>query len=330
MPKKIVLSAIQPTGLLHLGNYLGAVKNWLELQNNSNYQCLFFIADYHSLTTNKISTKERQEKTMVLTAELLALGLDPNKVIFFLQSQVPEHTELAWFFNCLTPISELERMTQFKDKARQQVKNINVGLLTYPVLQAADILLYNTDYVPVGADQIQHLELTNDIVKWFKKYYNFSLKKIKPLLTETSRVMSLLEPTKKMSKSLGDNHVINLSDKPELIIKKIKKAVSGVKADDPGVINLFNLLKDFAEPDLYNRFFEQQKQGEIKYGKLKEKLAEILVDYFTDFRNKKEELLKDKTYLQQILQQGGKQARQIARKNLKIIRQKIGLININY
>ena len=194
---KTIVSGIQPTGNLHIGNYLGAVKNWLELQKNNEYQMYIFVADLHSLT-GKLSAEELHRQTKITIAELLALGIDPNKVTFFKQSDIREHTELAWFFSCVTPVSELYRMTQFKDKSEAQVKNINSGLLTYPILQAADILLYKGDTVPVGEDQIQHVEITRDTARWFnKKYKTDYFPKTKHLLTHIPKIKSLLEPNKK-------------------------------------------------------------------------------------------------------------------------------------
>ena len=170
MSKPVIVSGIQPTGLLHIGNYLGALKNWVDLQNSGKYDCFFFLADYHSITEN-YSPAEKKEQIFNLVCDYLASGLDPKKSTIFVQSQIPECTELAWIFNTLTPIGELERMTQFKDKSNKQVKNINAGLLTYPILQAADILIYHGEFVPVGQDQVQHLELAHDTVKWFNNKY---------------------------------------------------------------------------------------------------------------------------------------------------------------
>ncbi|MEK7102430.1 MAG: tryptophan--tRNA ligase, partial [Patescibacteria group bacterium] len=189
----IVVSGIQPSGPLHIGNYLGALRYWLELQKNPKNECYFFIADLHALTQGK-SAKELRENTLTLVAELLALGIDPKKSSFFVQSQVPAHAELGWILNCVTPIGELERMTQYKDKAARQKSNVNVGLLTYPVLQAADILIYHGNAVPVGEDQVQHLELTRTIARWFNQRYGATFPEPKPFLTPTPRVMSLTSP----------------------------------------------------------------------------------------------------------------------------------------
>src|SRR3989344_3489679 len=214
MTKQRVLSGIQPSGKLHIGNYLGAVQNWVKLQEE--YETYFTVVDMHSITAD-FDPKEKRQQIISTVIDLLASGIDPEKSVLFIQSQVPEHAELAWYFSSLTPVSFLERMTQFKDKSARQKDNINAGLFTYPVLQAADILLYKPFGVPVGEDQLQHLELANDIARKFNSKFGKTFDPIKPLLTKTPRVMSLLEPNKKMSKSLGDNHVINMSDESKVI-----------------------------------------------------------------------------------------------------------------
>lgn len=327
MGKKIVFSAIQPTGNLHIGNYLGAVRNWLKLQENPEYECIFCIADYHAMTGDK-TAQDRRDQIVLMATELLALGIDPKKSTFFVQSHVPEHTELAWIFNTLTPIAELERMTQYKDKSAKQVKNINTGLLTYPTLMAADILLYHTDFVPVGEDQIQHVELTRDIGRWFNnKYAKDYFGEVKPLLTEIPRVKSLLEPTKKMSKSAGLNHVLELADEPEVILSKLKKAVTASEAgeESPGVENLLMLLKNFADETVYNKFVEAEKNGTIKYGELKQILAEIIAEYFEDFREKRTQYLEDRSYLATVLTEGEEKASKIAKVTMKEVRHLIGI-----
>lgn len=330
--KKIIFSGIQPTGNLHIGNYLGAVKNWIELQNSGDYQCYFCIVDYHSLTGN-MKPQDRHDQIIRTTAELLSAGIDPGKSIFYVQSHVPEHTELAWIFNTVTPISELERMTQFKDKSQQQVKNINSGLFTYPILQAADILLHHGTHVPVGQDQIQHIELTRDIARWFnsrfakatqdKKYFP----ETKALLTEIPKVMSLLEPSKKMSKSLGGGHVIELADSPEVIAKKIKKAVTATEGGGKalGVENLLMLLKQFSDGKVYSDFVKAEKDGSIRYGDLKSEVSKAVADYFADFRSKREELLQDHDKLAEILIKGAEKARPVAQETMDKVRKMVGI-----
>lgn len=326
MSKSVIISGIQPTGNLHIGNYLGAVKNWAELQNSEKYQMYVFIADLHSLTGNQ-TAEERRNQIVTCTAELLAAGIDPTKTVFFRQSDVVEHAELAWVFNTITPLSELERMTQFKDKSQRQEKNINAGLLTYPILQSADILLYRATMVPVGQDQVQHLELAHDTVKWFNKKYGEYFADVKPLLTETPKVMSLLEPTKKMSKSLGQGHAIELGDEPEVIESKLKKAVTATEGGGtaPGAQNLLMLLKQFGDETTYKAFSKAEKDGAIRYGDLKKELAAALSGYFADFRSRRADLLKNPQKIDVILSEGAEKARAVAAKTMGDVRKLVGL-----
>lgn len=326
MSKPIIFSGIQPTGNLHIGNYLGAVKNWVDLQNSGKYDCYFCIVDLHSLTGN-MSADARREQTLRTAAELLSLGIDPKKSTFFVQSHVQAHTELSWIFNTVTPIAELERMTQFKDKSARQEKNINSGLLTYPVLQAADILLYQGALVPVGQDQIQHVELTRDIARFFNNRYGAYFVETKHLLTEVPKVMSLLEPTKKMSKSLGEGHVIELCDEPEVIEKKLKKAVTASVPGEAsaGVENLLSLLKHFGDQKLYSEYKKAEKEGTIRYGDLKKDLGEVLSSYFTDFRKERANLLKHEKQLRGLLEEGALKASKVAEKTMKDVRKMIGI-----
>ncbi len=325
MAKPVIVSGIQPTGNLHIGNYLGAVKNWVDLQNSDKYQLYIFIADLHSLT-GKISAANLREQVLVTAAELLAAGIDPKKTTFFVQSQIPGHADLAWIFNCVAPMSELERMTQYKDKS-EQLKQTTAGLFTYPILQAADILMYKGNLVPVGQDQIQHVELTRDVARWFNNKYGEYFIETKHLLTEVPKVMSLLEPAKKMSKSLGEGHVVELADEPEIIENKIKRAVTategGVKA--PGAENLLLLLKQFGSAEVYEQFFKAEKDGSIRYGDLKTELAKTISDYFSTFRKKRSDLLNNKRKLAKILQSGAKKAKKVAEKTMVDIRALVGI-----
>ncbi len=326
MPKPVIVSAAQPTGNLHIGNYLGAVKNWVELQNSGRYQLYIFIADLHSLT-GPMEADARRRQILITAAELIALGIDPKKTILFAQSYVPGHAELGWIFDCVIPLSELYRMTQFKDKSTRQEKNINAGLFTYPALMAADILLYRAEFIPVGQDQIQHLELTKDIARWFNNRYGEYFAETKPLLTETPKVMSLLEPTKKMSKSLGGGHVLELADGPEVIENKLKKAVTatagGGKA--PGAENLLLLLKQFGSADEYKRFLKAEKDGSIRYGDLKKELARAVSDYFAAFRVQRAKLLSDTGRLKKILENGAAQSKPVAEKTMAEVRKLVGI-----
>ena len=324
--KPVIVSGIQPTGNLHLGNYLGAVKNWVDLQNSGKYRMNLFIADLHSLAGN-MPAEQRRKQIIETTAELLAAGIDPKKTTLFVQSQVKEHTELGWIFNCVTPIAELERMTQYKDKSQQQEKNINAGLFTYPVLQAADILLYRGNVVPVGQDQVQHVELTRDIARWFNNRYGVFFQETKHLLTDVPKVMSLLEPDKKMSKSLGAGHVIELADTPEVIEQKLKKAVTATSGGEqaPGVKNLLLLLQKFGNQKIYQGFIKAEKDGSIRYGDLKLATGKAIGEYFSDFRKRRAKLLSNPNQLKKILTAGAKKAGLVAKKTMKDARKKVGI-----
>lgn len=314
MKKQTVVSGTQPSGELHIGNYLGALRNWLSIQNSGKYDCVFFIADYHSLTEN-YDPQKKKEQVFNLVVDYLAVGLDPNKSIIFIQSQVPECTELAWIFNTVTPIVELERMTQFKDKSGRQLKNINMGLFDYPVLQAADILLYGGELVPVGEDQIQHIELTRDVARWFNnKYKTKYFKEAKPLLTKSARIMSLADPEKKMSKSLGEKHWLGIDESQEKILDKVKKAVS----NDQGIVNLKAIYEAFASD--MNGDFNQDRMGETK-----EIIAQGIYNHFEVFRNKKQELIQNPDYVNKVLSDGQMKAREIAIKTITEVKEIIGL-----
>ncbi len=324
--KQIVLSGVQPSGELHIGNYLGSLKNFVGLQNK--YQCYFFLATYHSISENYDPKKKKQD-IFNLALDFLAIGLDPNKCIIFNQPDVPQCTELTWIFNTITPITELERMTQFKDKAASQAQNINAGLLDYPVLQAADILLYQPDFVPVGQDQIQHLELTNKIVRWFNNKFGPYFKAIKPLLTPVPKVMSLIEPDKKMSKSAGPRHYIAINDSPKTIKQKLSRAVTGTGQEDKipaGAQNLMTLLAEFGTIDEINHFKEQIKNKTIKYSELKETLTMAISQYFAPYREKRKELEKNPEYIEKVLQEGAAKAQKIAQKTLNEVKKQIGVL----
>ena len=326
MSKPILFSGIQPTGNLHIGNYLGAVKNWVTLQNSGEYDCFFSVVDYHSLTGN-MTAEERRGQITRTVIELLAAGIDPEKSTLFVQSHVPEHTELAWIFNSLTPMAELERMTQYKDKSTQQAKNINAGLFTYPVLQVADVLLYHGTHVPVGEDQVQHIELVRDVARWFNNRYGNYFPETEVLLTHIPRVKSLLEPTKKMSKSKGQGHVIELADEPESIANKLKKAVTASEGEEgsPGVANLLLLLKEFGSAGDYTKFSAAEKEGSIRYGDLKQVLAESIATYFADFRKKRAALLQDNTTVTAIMESGAKKAGDVAKETMDRVRKMVGV-----
>jgi tryptophanyl-tRNA synthetase len=329
MKKDVIVSGIQPSGEMHIGNYLGALKNFVELQDK--FECFFFIADLHSITEDYKPEHKRQQILDTLIA-FLAAGLDPKKSTIFVQSQIPAHTQLAWIFNTITPINELERMTQYKDKAAKQKHNINVGLFTYPVLQAADILLYHPQFVPVGHDQIQHLEMTNLIARKFNNKFGETFQEIKPYTKSPVRVMSLTDPEKKMSKSEPGSYV-GIFDEPEIIRKKLAKAVTATDAPademPKGVKNLFDLVEAFGqEPatgSAIDSWMEEYKKGTIKYSELKSELAESLVSYFEPFRARRAELQKDTKQLTRIMAEGAKKAQAVANETLTAVKEKIGL-----
>ena len=282
--KTRLLSGIQPTGKLHIGNYLGAIANWLKLQKT--HDSYFFIADLHSLT-QKRNPKDKTEEIFELMVDYLAIGLDPKKCALFLQSHIPTHTELTWILSCLTPYGELKRMTQFKDKSLRNPKNINVGLFNYPILQAADVLLYKPQVVPVGKDQEQHLELSRRLARTFNNEFGKTLIEPRPLFTDTPVIMSLNDPTKKMSKSHGATNVLSMDDETEVIQKKIAKAVTTPQ----GVENLFLLLNAFATPKVYNSFKKAQKEKTLQNKELKEALAHSIDKKFKKYRTKKKKLM---------------------------------------
>jgi tryptophanyl-tRNA synthetase len=349
-----IISGTQPTGEIHIGNYLGAIKKWVELQEKKENSCMFFIADYHGLTSDTISSKEKKNLIENFAINLISLGLNPEKSILFIQSHIPETTELSWVFNCLTPIGELERMTQYKDKKIQQKENINVGLFSYPTLMAADILLYNVDAVPVGEDQLQHLELTRETARRFNKKYGEFFKEPKAILTRIPRLMSLNNPLKKMSKSVSGSY-IGVFDEPKEIEKKIKSAVSAdntlfkriylekeeifcqasKKGKDnsdymimeAGVKNLLNLLREF-NSEKFNDIFENEEAdfNKLRYGEIKDELSNSIIQHFSPFRKKREELLKDKEKVIKVYMKGSEKAREIARKNMEEIKRMIGLV----
>jgi tryptophanyl-tRNA synthetase len=324
--KPTILSGIQPSGKLHIGNFLGALSNFVNLQNSSNYECFYVLVDYHSIVAD-YKPEEKQKQILDLAVDFLASGIDPKKSTLFVQSHLPEHTELMWILNCITPVSELQRMTQFKDKSQKQEKNINMGLFDYPVLQASDILLYKPSFVPVGMDQKQHLELTNVLARKFNNRFGEYFSEIAPLWTNFPKVMDLKEPNKKMSKS-SPMGCIFLDDAPAEILEKLKKATTATEAGQksPGEENLLNLLSHFGSADEINYFHEAQKTQTLKYSELKETLAKNIANHFAEFREKKQALLSKPKEIKEILLEGAKQAKLTASKTLQEVKQKIGLL----
>jgi len=321
--KNLIFSGMQPTGPLHLGNYLGALKQWVSLQDKE--KCIFCIVDYHAMTID-YQPKEMRARVTELALDYIAAGLDPEKSVIFVQSHVPEHTELAWIFNTITPLGELERMTQFKQKSDQHKKNVNAGLFTYPILQAADILLYKADRVPVGEDQVQHVELTRDIAKKFNSAFGETFPLPKPILTKTARIMSLADPSKKMSKSLGDKHYIALSDDAKTIQKKVNSAVTDTHegADSPGIVNLFGILECLDE-SVVRGFKAEHKKGALKYKDLKDVVANTIISHLKPMQERRRALEKEREKIAEILIAGAKFAGEIAQETMREVREKIGV-----
>ncbi len=328
--KKIILSGSTVTGDLTLGNYIGAIHHWKKLQDD--FECLYFLADLHALTVQQ-EPRVLRERTYSFFAQYLALGLDPAKNIIFAQSHVHEHAELMWILTCLTPMGYLNRMTQFKEKAEKHIKNVNAGLFTYPVLMAADILLYQADLVPVGEDQRQHLELTRDIVGFFENRYGPGVFKLPEAFVSKmgARVMSLQEPDKKMSKSdENEKNFVSIIDDAKKIEKKIKSATtdSGTeikfdvenKAGLSNLMTIYSVLSGKSIPDI-----EKDYVGKM-YGHLKVDLAELVVENLRPVKLKYDDLMKNQDYLDQLLKDGAGRAQIRARKTLDEVYRTIGLL----
>ncbi len=326
--KKIIFSGAQPTGKITLGNYLGAIRNWTKLQEE--YDCFYSVVDLHAITIPQ-EAKDLRANTMQLLAQYLACGLDPEKNTIFIQSHVSAHAELMWILSTMTYMGELSRMTQFKDKSQKSEANLNAGLFTYPVLMAADILLYQTDLVPVGEDQKQHLELARDLAARFNNRYSDTFTIPEPYIQkETARVMSLQEPTKKMSKSdENENAYILLIDDEATIRRKIKRSVTdsvGVIAyndEQPGIKNLLDIYSQLANKSVDEIVAMYEGKG---YGDFKEDVAEVIIEALRPIRERYYELLKDKSYLEKVYAEGANKAEKQARKVLRKVYKKVGLI----
>lgn len=331
MGKQRILSGIQPTGNLHLGNYLGAIRNWVELQEE--YEAFLFMADLHAITVPH-DPSQLAENTYKAAATYLACGIDPEKATIFVQSHLPAHAELTWLFNCITPLNWLERMIQFKEKAIKQGENVSIGLLDYPVLQAADILLYEPDLVPVGEDQKQHLELTRDIAArlnyQFGSEENPILKIPEPLIREVgARVMSLTDGTRKMSKSdPSDQSRIDLTDAPEDITRKIKRAKTdpqrGLEFDNPERPECNNLLGLYAVLSGKPKAVVAEECRDMGWGQFKPLLVETAVEALRPIQTRYAELMADQGYLEGILKQGNERAGAIAHQTLAKVRAALG------
>lgn len=327
--KKRIFSGMQPSGQLTLGNYLGAMKNWVALQED--YDCIYCIVDLHALTVRQ-DPKELRERTLSVLAQYIAGGLDPGKNIIFIQSHVSAHAELNWILNCYTYMGELSRMTQFKEKAAKHSENINGGLLTYPVLMAADILLYQTDLVPVGDDQKQHLELARDIAIRFNNLYSETFKVPEVYIPKVgARIMSLQEPEKKMSKSDENiNSYIALLDPPEVIVKKFKRAVTDSEAEvryDPlnkaGISNLMSIYSSVTG----KAFGEIENEFSGKgYGAFKTAVGEAVAETLRPVQTRYSELMNARDYLKEIMRNGSERAERLAGRTLRKVYKKVGLL----
>ena len=326
--KKVILSCIQSSGTPTLGNYLGALKNWKNLEED--FYSTFAVADLHAITVRQ-DPKVFRENSLSMYALLMAIGLNPDKSILFIQSHNPDHAQLAWLLNCYTQFGELSRMTQFKDKSTVHSDNVNAGLFTYPTLMAADILLYGADYVPVGADQKQHLEITRDIACRFNGIYGNVFKIPEPYISKQgARVMSLADPTKKMSKSDSNaNGFISMLDKPEVILKKFKRAVtdSEMKVEyregKDGINNLMNIYSCIT--GMTNEQIETQFSGK-GYGDFKVAVAEAVIEELRPIQQKYNELMNDRAYLKQCYTEGAQKARNISHRVLDKAMKKIGFV----
>lgn len=324
--KPILVSGMQPTGRLHIGNYLGALKNFVELQNSGEYQCYFFLADLHALTEGP-EPKTLAANILNLTADYLAAGLDPKKSVIYQQSQIPAHSELAWVLNTVTPMGDLERMTQYKDKSARQAANVNAGLFDYPVLMAADIVLYDAQFIPVGEDQLQHLELARTVARKFNARFGETFIEPKGSLTQTPRVMSLKDPAKKMSKSDPEGCLF-IDDSPEEIKRKLARAVTDSGSEilydpekKPGLSNLLEIYGAFAGKDPHAVAIDFEGK---QYSDLKSSLSELIANHFAKFRVAKTKLLAKPAAMKKIVAAGSKKASVVATKKMVEVKKKVG------
>lgn len=331
--KAIILSGIRPTGNLHLGNYFGALKNFVKLQETN--ECFFFIADYHMLTTHP-NPKDLQGNARQVIIEYLAAGLDPEKATLYLQSDLPETAELYLFLNMNAYMGELERVTTFKDKARKQPDNINAGLLTYPTLMSADILIHKSHLVPVGKDQEQHLEMTRTFAKRFNRMYKVDYFPIPRAFNFTDDLVKIpgLDGSGKMGKSEGEGNAVFLNEEPKSIQKKVMRAVTdsgptemNQQKPDP-IQNLFDLMKVVSKPEVIQDFDEQYNNCTIRYGDLKKKLAEDMIAFTKPFRDKITELSANQHYITKVIEMGAEKARASGVATVRDVREIIGFRKI--
>ncbi len=326
MEKKTLFSGIQPTGIITIGNYIGALKNWVTLQDE--YDCIYCVVDMHAITVAQEPAKLRKN-TLELLALYLACGIDPERCTLFIQSHVPAHAELCWVLNTLTYTGELSRMTQFKDKCKKHADNINMGLMDYPVLMVADILLYQAALVPVGQDQKQHLELTRDLAIRFNNRYSPTFTVPEPYIPKTgARIMSLQDPSSKMSKSdANENGFVAMTDAPDAIMRKFRRAVTDSEAcvraseDKPGVTNLMAIYSAFTGKSFDEIEREFDGRG---YGDFKEAVGQSVTEALAPIQAEQKRYLADKAYLDSILKSGAEKAGYMARKTLSKVYRKIG------
>lgn len=325
---KIVYSALQPSGQLTIGNYLGSIRNFKSLQDQ--YECFFNVADLHSITVPQ-EPKLLRERTLDLMAIFLASGLEPDKSTLFVQSHVPQHAELSWVLSCMSYMGQLSRMTQFKEKSQKSEENLNAGLFTYPVLMAADILLYQTDLVPVGVDQKQHLELARDLAERFNNKYSETFVVPEGIIgKETGKIMSLKNPEKKMSKSDEDvNSFILLLDDEEIIKRKIKKSVTdslgnfAYNDEQKGLKNLINMYIAFSGKTSDEIVAKYKNEN---YSVFKEDLGQLIADSLKPIREKHKEFISDKAYLEKVMKEGAEKASYFANKTLRKVYKKVGFL----
>lgn len=330
MSKKVVLSGVQPSGSLTIGNYLGAIQNFSRLQED--YECIYAIADLHSITVPQVA-KDLRRRTYEVLALYMACNVDPEKSTIFVQSHVPQHLELSWVLSSISYMGQLSRMTQFKDKAKKSEENLNAALFTYPVLMAADILLYQTDFVPVGEDQRQHLELARDLAIRFNSKYSDTFKVPDNLIRkETGKIYSLKDPSVKMSKSSEDeNSYILMLDDPKTIERKIKRAVTDSDAnfcysdDQPGLKNLINIYQAFSNKSVDD--IVKEYEGE-SYGPFKNDLAELVIESLRPIQEEYNRLINDKAYLEEVMAKGASKASYLANKTLRKVYRKVGFVQV--
>lgn len=321
-----LVSGIQPSGQLHIGNYLGALKQWVELQDD--YEAFFFVADYHALTTRPSSVDLRESVLHVL-AMMIAVGVDPKSSVIFAQSQIPAQAELACILNSFTTVGELQRMTQFKEKSDRFGQN--AGLFTYPVLMAADVLIYQAEVVPVGDDQVQHLELAREIARTVNRHLDQPIfTEPKPLLNTASRITSLSDPSKKMSKSLPGS-AIGLLDDEATVAQTIRRAVTDSDPNaakiSPAIANLLTILEGISGPEIRQKAERQRQAGKLRYSELKEQLLEDLLEFLRPIQQTYRSLIQDPSELERILRSGRAKAEPIANETLIKVKKALGLIS---